>query len=178
MKISFFLLLTFFLTIIQTAAFPDFFLSHNSFDLLIINIIYLALTFKHPAIICVVILIGSFMDSISGVYFGLYLTTYIWIYVIVQILKLFVFSRNIIFYVIIAVFAVATESIFLILLIYINQGESGLNSINYSLIAKQAFLAFIFIPVSLEIITTIQEKYEIIIKHISSEIKLKIDYFN
>ncbi len=163
MKISFFILLTLFLTIIQTTAFPDFFLSHHSFDLIIIIVLYLSLVFKHPSIIIVVILIGCIVDSVSGVYFGLYITTYVWIYAIVQGLKLFVFSRNIVFSVIVAIAAITTESLFLILSVFINQGEDGLASLNYYLIIKQMFLACIFIPLALELITIIRKKYEIII---------------
>ncbi len=178
MKISFFILLTLFLTIIQTTAFPDFFLSNHSFDLMIINILYLSLVFKHPAIIFVIILIGCAVDSVSGVYFGLYLTTYIWIYVIVQGLKEFVFSKNIVFYIVIAFVAVAIESIFLILSVFINQGKSGVTSLNYYLMIKQIFFACIFIPIALEIITIIKKKYEIIITSLVNKIKSNSDSFN
>jgi len=178
MKISFFILLTFFLTIIQTAAFPDFFLSNHFFDLLIIIILYLGLTFKHPAIIFVVVLIGSVVDSLSGVYFGLYLTTYIWIYIIVQGLKLFVFSRNTVFYLVISITAVSIESLFLIISVFISQGKSGVASLNYYLMLKQMFLACIFIPLSLVIITFIQKKYEIFIENLSSKINRNSDYSN
>ena len=178
MKISFFILLTLFLTIIQTTAFPDFFLAHHSFDLLIIIIIYLGLIFKNPAIIFVVILIGIAVDSVSGVYFGLYLTTYIWIYVIVQGLKIVVFSRNIVFYVVIAIAAVAIESIFLILSVFINQGKTGVASLNYYLMIKQMFWACIFIPLALEMITIVQKKYEIIVTNLTSKIKRNSDYYN
>jgi cell shape-determining protein MreD len=178
MKISFFIFLTFFLTIIQTAAFPDFFLSNHFFDLLIIIILYLGLVFKHPAIIFVLVLIGFIVDSVSGVYFGLYLTTYIWIYIIVQALKLIVFSRNIVFYLVIAATAVAIESIFLILSVFINQGKSGVASLNYYFMLKQMFLACIFIPLALVIITFIQKKYEIFVTSISSKIKRNSDYYN
>ena len=178
MQISFFILVTLFLTIIQTAAFPDFFLSNHTFDLLIIIIIYLGLIFKHPAIIFVVILIGFVADSFSGVYFGLYLTTYIWIYVIVQGLKLFVFSKNLTFYIVIALIAVTVESLFLMISVFINQGETGVASLNYYLIVKQMFLACIFIPISLEVLTFIHNKYEIIIASIQRNIKRNSDYFN
>lgn len=178
MKISFFILLTLFLTIIQTTAFPGFFLSNHSFDLIIIIILYLSLVFKHPSIIIVVILIGCVVDSVSGMYFGLYITTYIWIYAIVQGLKLFVFSRNIVFSVVISVAAVAIESIFLILSVFINQGKSGVASLNYYLMIKQMFLACIFIPLSLELITMVRKKYEIVITSLIDKKNRNSNYFN
>jgi rod shape-determining protein MreD len=178
MKISFFILLTLFLTTVQTTVFPDFFLSHHSFDLLIINILYLSIVFKHPSILIIIALIGCAVDSVSGVYFGLYLTTYIWIYLIVQGLKQFVFSRNIIFYVVIAIVAIAVESIFLVLSVFINQGKDGVASLNYYLMIKQMFLGSVFIPIALEIITIVREKYEIIITNLTSKIKRKSDHFN
>ncbi|MCK5313203.1 MAG: hypothetical protein KAJ62_13890 [Desulfobacteraceae bacterium] len=178
MKISFFILLTLFLTIIQTTVFPDFFLSYYSFDLLIINILYLSLVFTHPSIIIVVILIGFIVDSVSGVYFGLYLTTYLWIYIVVQVLKQFVFSKNIIFYVIIAAVAIVIESMFLTLAVFIDQGENGVLSLNYYLMARQMLLACFFIPLALEIITIVQKKYEIIVGSIAGKMKQKSDYFN
>ncbi|MCD4740911.1 MAG: hypothetical protein K8R67_00305 [Desulfobacteraceae bacterium] len=176
MKISFFVILTLFLTIMQTAVFPDFFLSHHSFDLLIINIIYLSLVFTHPGVIIAVIVIGCIVDSVSGVHFGLYLTTYIWIYVIVQGLKQFVFLRNIGFYIIIAATAVVIESVFLILSVFINQGNNGVLSLNYYLMAKQMFWASVFIPLALEIITIVQKKYEVIFTNFTSKMKKKSDY--
>ena len=177
MKISFFVILTLFLTILQTTAFPDFFLAHHSFDLLIVNIIYLSLVFSHPGMIIFVILIGCIVDSVSGVYFGLYLTTYLWIYLIVQGLKQVVFLRNIVFYVIIAAVAVAIESIFLTLSVFIYQGKNGVLSLNYFLMAKQMFWACIFIPLSFGIITFVQKKYEIIITNIAGRMQKKSDNF-
>lgn len=176
MKISFFVILTLFLTILQTTAFPDFFLSYHSFDLLIINILYLSLVFTHPGMIVAVILIGCIVDSISGVHFGLYLTTYIWIYVIVQGLKQFVFLRNMGFYIIIAATAVVIESLFLILSVFINQGNNGVLSLNFYLMAKQMFWACIFIPLALEIIRITQKKYEIVFINFTRRMKKKSDY--
>lgn len=178
MKISFFILLTLFLTIIQTTVFPDFFLIYHSFDLLIINILYLSLVFTHPGMIVVVIIIGCIVDSVSGVYFGLYLTTYLWIYIVVQVLKQFVFSKNILFYFIIAVTAIVIESMFLVLSVFIDQGKSGVLDLNFYLLAKQIVLACIFIPICLELITKIQKKYEIIVSIIAGRIKPKSNYYN
>lgn len=95
-----------------------------------------------------------------------------------QVLKQFVFSRNIVFYVVIAVAAVAIESIFLILSVFINQGKSGVESLNFYLMAKQMILACIFIPLGLTIITTIRRKYESIIANFTNKIKRDSDYFN
>ncbi|MCP3887479.1 MAG: hypothetical protein GY702_01205, partial [Desulfobulbaceae bacterium] len=118
------------------------------------------------------------VDSVSGIYFGLYITTYIWIYAIVQGLKLFVFSRNIFFSIIIAFAAVAIESIFLILSVFINQGESGVASLNYYLMIKQMFLACIFIPLALELITIVRKKYEIIITSLINKKNRDSNYSN
>jgi len=157
MKIVIFILLTLCLIIIQTAAFPDFFLSNHFFDLLLINIIYISLVSRHPATILIVILIGTVVDSVSGMYFGLYLTTYIWIYVIVQGSKQIVFSRNIVFYIVISFVAVTIETLFLILSVFINMGQSGVAALNYYLMVKQIILASVFIPIVLKIVTVFQK---------------------
>jgi rod shape-determining protein MreD len=177
MKISFFILLTLFLTIIQTTVFPDFFLSWPSFDLLIINILYLSLVFTHPGMIVAVIIIGCIVDSVSGVYFGLYLTTYLWLYVIVQVLKQFVVSSNILFYVIISAIAIIIESLFLTLSVFIDQGKDGLASLNYYFMVAQLLLACLFIPLALEIITIVQKKYEIILSGITGRIGKNSEFF-
>ena len=178
MKISFFILLTLFLTILQTTILPDFYISHHSFDLLIINILYLSLGFEHPAMVIVVIMIGCIVDSVSGVYFGLYLTTYLWIYALVQVLKQFVFSRNIFFYLIIAAASVLIESIFLTLSIFIDQGKSGVLSLNYYLMIEQMVWACLFIPLAFGIITIVQKQYEIIFTNIAVNMKKKSDFYN
>ena len=177
MKIFFFVILTLFLTVLQTTVFPDFFLSHHSFDLLIINIIYLSLVFTHPGMIVFVVLIGCIVDSVSGVHFGLYITTYLWIYLIVQGLKQVAFLRNIVFYVIIAAAAVTIESLFLTLSVFINQGKNGVLSLNYYLMAKQMLWACIFIPLALETITIVRKQSEIILTSFTSRIQKKSDNF-
>jgi uncharacterized membrane protein len=118
------------------------------------------------------------MDSISGVYFGLHLITYLWIYVGVQVLKQFVFSRNIVFYLLIAAVSVLLELIFLTFSIFIGQGREGLSSLDYFSMAEQIFWACIIIPPAFSVITKVQKSYELILTNISGKIKKKSDYYN
>ena len=70
-----------FLVILQTSVMPYLRLLHSFYDLLIPFVIYLSLSRNVRESLPFVFVLGFIMDNLSGGPFGLYLTTYCWLYV-------------------------------------------------------------------------------------------------
>lgn len=70
-----------FLVIVQTTVIPYIPLFHQFYDLLCPFVIYLSISRSTREGIPVILFLGFVMDNISGGTFGLYLTTYIWLFI-------------------------------------------------------------------------------------------------
>jgi rod shape-determining protein MreD len=83
-----------FLVILQTTVMPYLPLLDNFYDLLIPFIIYLSLSRPVSESLPFVLFLGFIMDNLSGGPFGLYLTTYFWLYVGVKGITTFIQVGN------------------------------------------------------------------------------------
>ncbi|MBF0210482.1 MAG: hypothetical protein HQK68_06310 [Desulfamplus sp.] len=151
-KFLFHLFLSINFIVIQTSIFPSFAIFSSSFDLLLINILFLSLMFSHYLVIIAVILIGWCMDSLSGAPLGLYTITYLWIFIIVQALKRFVHRGNFIFLPVISAFSVMVENGFLFFSFFIKYGSKPFSFNNTLVAGEQALLAFFIIPLFIVVI--------------------------
>ena len=146
MKTVFFIVLTLFLIVIQTIVLPSFSWFDQCFDLLIIEIIFLSFISSHYSMALAIIIIGCVMDSISGVPFWYYIFSYLWIYIIVQIVKQLLFQRSIIFIFIISIVSISIQHGFLLFSVFVHQGVNPILEFNFGLLIKQVFWGAIFIP--------------------------------
>lgn len=71
--------------VMQTVVLPVLFFSERSYDLLLILVLFLGFYRSAAESIPVVLLLGLLSDSFSGGPFGLYITTYLWLFVGVKI---------------------------------------------------------------------------------------------
>ena len=69
------------LVILQTTVLPNIPLAGQFYDLLIPMLVYLALFRPAHESLPFVFFLGLLMDNLSGTPFGLYLTTYFWLYI-------------------------------------------------------------------------------------------------
>lgn len=129
------------------------------FDLLILNILYLSLLFSSPFILFGVVLIGSIMDSLSGAPFGVYISVYVWLFLIVQKLKTFVHPGSFVFLPIVSALAVLLENTFLIFSFFIQNGRSAVSSQDLFFMLQQVLLAFFLVPVLILVIHTCQKHW-------------------
>ena len=83
-----------FLVILQTTVMPYLPLLDKFYDLLIPFIIYLSLSRPVRESLPFVVFLGFIMDNLSGGPFGLYLTTYFWLYVGVKGITTFIQVGN------------------------------------------------------------------------------------
>ncbi len=83
-----------FLVILQTTVMPHLPLLNQFYDLLIPFIVYLSLSRPVRESLPFVLFLGFIMDNFSGGPFGLYLTTYFWLYVGVKGITTFIQVGN------------------------------------------------------------------------------------
>lgn len=152
MKALFLIILTFFLIILQSTVFPYFSWFDQCFDLLIIDILFLSLIASRHSMIFAVIVVGCAMDSISGVPFYYHVFSYLWIYIMVNIVRQLFFDQSFLFILIISFISVIIQHVLLLFLIFINSGNDFSLEFDFGLLIKQTLWGFIFIPLSIWVI--------------------------
>jgi len=152
MKALFLIILTFFLIIFQSTVFPYFSWFDQCFDLLIIDILFLSLIASRHSMIFAVIVVGCAMDSISGVPFYYHVFSYLWIYIMVNIVRQLFFDQSFLFIIIISIISVMIQHLLLLFSIFINMEQGFFLEFDFELLIKQTFWGFLFIPLSIWII--------------------------
>ncbi len=102
------------LVIFQTTIIPHISLFNNFYDLLIPFIIYLGLFRPAREGILFILVPGFLMDNLSGGPFGLYLTTYFWLFIVVKIVIKYLHACNNILLLFIVAAGVLMENIIFI----------------------------------------------------------------
>jgi len=166
MKFFFYVILLIVLVIIQTAILPNFSFFSQSFDLLLVNIIYISIAFSHPGLFLIVAFQGCIMDSISGTPFGLYTSVYLWICISIQIMKRVVHPGNIIFIPIMSAISVFVENSFFLFFFFVRYGGKNFYHQDIILMGKQMAWAFFIAPIMIFIIHMLQEKWNYFVNRI------------
>jgi cell shape-determining protein MreD len=94
MTVLFYILVSLCLVIIKTTMIPDLPLFAKFYDLLIPIVVYLAYFRSVKEGVPIVLFFGIIMDSLCGGPMGLYLTTYLWLYLAVWGLSRFLHAGN------------------------------------------------------------------------------------
>ncbi len=169
MNILFFVILTISLIILQSVIFPSFFWFAQCFDLMIMNIIFLSLVYSHYSVILTIILIGALMDSISGVAFSHHIFSYLWIYLIVQLFKQFVFQRSVIFILIISLASVLVQQGLILFSVFIEQGRNAIGLKDFTSMAWQLIWGGVFIPPGVWVINQLYRNWIYLIKMLGKQ---------
>lgn len=159
MNLSFGVIITLFLIICQTVILPTFSWFPQCFDLLIMNILFLSLAHSHYGAIIGIVLIGGIMDSISGVPFFHHIFSYLWIYLIVQVFKQFVFQRSILFVILISVIAVVIQQGMVLFSVFLDQGRSMVFQMDFYLMLRQVIWGGLFIPPGVWMINVLRQNF-------------------
>ena len=112
------------LIIFQTTIIPHIPLFNNFYDLLIPFIIYLGLFRPTREGILFILVLGFLMDNLSGGPFGLYVTTYLWLFIVVKLLIKYLHARNNILLLFIVAGGVLMENVIFIVSIFISGTDS------------------------------------------------------
>lgn len=142
----FFVVLTLFLLIIQTIILPmsGFFI--QTFDLMIIVILFLSLVIAHLSVLLVIAGIGIIMDSLSGAPFGYYLFSYLWLYTIVSLFRQFFFQKSVAFLMVVSIASVLIQQLMFLFSVFITSSDTSPFHFDVSYFIPQLFWAFIIIP--------------------------------
>ena len=100
--------------IIQTTIIPEFTGTQGPYDLVALIIFYLGLYQPFRQSLPMVFVLGFIMDNLSGAPFGLYITTYFWIFVGVCWVTRFIRVRNIVLLPLLVAVGIVVESIILL----------------------------------------------------------------
>jgi rod shape-determining protein MreD len=142
----FFVLATLFFILLQTVLMPAAGWSPPGFDLMMILVLFLSLHVSHHAILIALVCIGAIMDSLSGGPFFLFSLTYIWIYIVVQLLKSVVFQTSSPFIVLISLTAMVIHQGLVVCSVFIQHDQAGIREIDLSLMVRQVVWGTFLIP--------------------------------
>lgn len=131
--------------------------SNQRFDLLLVIVLCLSLKFSHIRILAAVLLIGVAMDSVSGGPFGIYISAYVWIYVLIRSLKAFVHLENMVFVLCVGVVAVVIENLFFIAVLIMGKGLDAIYYNDLVTMATQAALSVIVVPLLVLVIDLFEQ---------------------
>lgn len=164
MNVLFFVIVTISLIIFQTIIFPSFFWFAQCFDLMIINIIFLSLVYSRYVVLLAIILIGGIMDSLSGMAFFHHIFSYLWIFLIVQLFKQFVFKRSFLFILIVSLTSVLIQQGLILFSVFIEQGRDAVGQMDVSLMLKQIIWGGILIPPGVWMINGLRQYWTYLVK--------------
>lgn len=173
MNFSFFFMVTLGLVICQTTIFPGFSWFSQCFDTLIIPVLYLSLAYSGYGVVLAVAVIGIIMDSLSGVPFFLHVFSYLWVFMVVQMVRLLVFQRSVFFMMTMSLVAVAVQKVLILFSVFVSQGQAGLSTVNYSLIIRQLVWGVLLIPPCIWVTGVFHRNYRHIIRQIRRELVRK-----
>ncbi len=173
MNILFFIFLTFFCLVIQTIVLPSFAWFDQCFDFLIIVVLFLSLISTHYSTVFAIIIIGCIMDSLSGVPFFFHVFSYLWIYLIVDIVKQLLFKQSIIFILIISIVAVIIQHALLFLSVFVQHGSQAVADIDFGLLLSQVFWGFIIIPPSIWLTNFLWQYWNYFFKQVQKQMVRK-----
>ena len=139
--------------------YPDFFWFPHSFDLMIINVLYLSLFSQHYAVPFCLVLIGSIMDSLSGAPFFIHVSSYLGIYLIVVFLRRLVFQRSAIFVIIVSLASACIYQGLVMFSVFLLQGQKIIAATDYHLCIGQIIWAAIGIPIGVWFLKTVHQNF-------------------
>ncbi len=149
MTYCFYICVCFCLVIFQTTIIPHIFLLNNFYDPLIPFIVYLGLFRPARESILFILVPGFLMDNLSGAPFGLYITTYFWLFIIVKLVIRYLHVHNNILLVFIVAAGVLMENIIFIAGVSMSNPDSQFPAITIRTVIFQilwaGFTGFFFL---------------------------------
>ena len=143
------------LIVFQTVILPYFPYSNSFYDILVPFIIYLGAYRPVRESLPVAILLGVIVDSFSGSYFGVYITTYAWLTVSMRWISTLIHLENYVLLPLIVVIGILIYNLILFLAIMIANPEFQFSASIMGVIAAQIFWAICTGPLFLVFYNTI-----------------------
>lgn len=134
------------LILFQTVILPTLFHLPHTYDLFIVFVIYLGFYRSLVESIPVVLILGMTMDCFSGGAFGIYLTTYIWLYAVVKFVIQYFHVDSRILLPVSIVAGVAFENSIVLLTVAMRNSDLGVSFVSVSIALGQMFWALVTGP--------------------------------
>lgn len=161
MTILFYILVSLCLVIVKTTLIPSMPFFEKFYDLLIPIVIYLSLFRSLREGIPIVLFFGLIMDSLCGGPMGLYMATYIWLYVAMRYLRQVLHAGNITLFAVAVAAGVAFESIVLLSYMLLLAPGAIVPADAAKTIVMQIIWAFISGPILMILISRAQKQLDI-----------------
>lgn len=153
-----------FIVVFQTVLLPGFSGTFYFFDLTIILIVYISLYSSHYSAVAAIAGIGGIMDSLSGGPFFLYTFSYVWIFLIVQLARQFVFQTSALFVMVISLLSVAIQQGIFLFSVFARQDYTGVESMDIALMLRQVAWGGVMIPLGVGMISTGNRRWQALIQ--------------
>lgn len=168
-RVVFYLCLFLALFIVQTSTLRGFSIFSQGFDLVLVIVLSLSLKFSHIGTALAVFLLGCVMDSVSGGPFGLYISAYVWIFILVRSLKSLVHMENIVFLVCMSVVAVVVENAFLVFVLVMGGRVDVVYFKDLEIMAKQVAWGLVFVPLLLLAVDELERVFLLAVKKMTEQ---------
>lgn len=160
MKGLFFVIISLFLIILQTVIFPAFSWFSCRFDLTLIVVVFLSLNFSNYWVLGAIAAIGAIMDSLSGGPFFLYMFSYIWIFLIVQLASQLVFQTSVLYVLTISLVSVMVQQGLFLFSVLVQQDHAAVWPVEMSRLFQQALWGAVVIPPGIWVISRLFGRWQ------------------
>jgi cell shape-determining protein MreD len=161
MTILFYIFVSLCLVIVKTTLIPGMAFFDKFYDLLIPIVIYLSLFRSLREGIPIVLFFGLIMDSLCGGPMGLYMATYIWLYVALRYLRQVLHAGNIVLFAVAVAGGVAFESIILLIYMLLLAPDAIVPADATKTTMMQIIWAFLTGPILMVMISWAQKQIDI-----------------
>lgn len=176
MALIMYIVIFFFLVIFQTTILSSFAVSTYMYDLLLILVVYLGFYANPLRGGGLVLLMGIMMDCLTGGAFGVYTTSYIWLYAVVSVLIQYLHVTSRFLLVILLTGAVFWENCIVLMTIMIGGGIFIPSLLSIKIILIQICLAAVTGPVIFFMIQKCNEAGELWLKSLIESKEQKSDF--
>nr|WP_319395090.1 hypothetical protein [uncultured Desulfobacter sp.] len=159
MNFFFFFFSTLILVIAQTVIVPNLSWFSHSFDLMIINVLYLSLFSPRYWVPFWLVIIGCVMDSLSGAPFFLHTSAYLCMYLVVSFLRRLVFQHSAVFVFIVSLASVCIYQGLVMFCVFLLQGYKAIAATDFRLFIGQIIWAAVGIPLGVWCLKTTHQNF-------------------
>lgn len=148
------------LMVIQTVIFPFFFHVVHGYDLTLILVVYLGFHRSPLQALPTLLLLGSVIDCLSGGPFGIYLTTYFWLYAALRAVTQYLHVNSLIVLPLAFLAGVLLENLIVGVTVFLGDPQVPLTWHALTVLSVQLIWVFITGPVVFVIVKTLHRAVE------------------
>ncbi len=157
------------LMLLQTSVLPSFGMFDNFYDLIIAFVVYLGVFRPVRESMPVIVFLGFVMDTVSGGPFGLYLTSYLWLYGGLKWIIRYLHVGNSVLVLFVVSAAVAVENVFYMGTVFLAGPEGRLSAHAVRILVIQLAWATITGPFFLTFLNFVHQRWNMLFERLATE---------